>query len=70
MPPGVYHVFAYAQGANFSGAYNLAVLCDLDVSCTDATMMEVFVGNNQDVRGIDPTDWYSEQENRPPNPNN
>ncbi|KAA3648085.1 MAG: hypothetical protein DWQ07_03575 [Chloroflexi bacterium] len=70
VPPGVYHVYSYVEGDNYSGAYNMAVLCGLDVSCTDATMIEVIVGNNLNVTGIDPGDWYSDQESRPPNPNN
>ena len=42
-----------------AGPTTRLVLCGLSVECTDDTMIDVFVANNQDVAGIDPGDWYS-----------
>lgn len=58
VPPGTYHVVAYASG-DFAGGYSAAVPCGLSAGCTDHSLLDVVVAPNTDVTGIDPGDWYA-----------
>lgn len=66
LPIGLYQVVAYVDG--FSGGYSYAVLCGLDASCTDHTLLYVEVFAGQDSFGVNPQDWYAPEGAFPSNP--
>ena len=45
-----------------------AVMCGLDASCTDHTLVYVEVFAGQDSFGVDPQDWYAPEGAFPSNP--
>ncbi|MBN2550522.1 MAG: carboxypeptidase regulatory-like domain-containing protein [Anaerolineales bacterium] len=66
--PGVYRVVAYARDFDIAGGYTQAVLCGLNASCTDHTLILVQVVAGQEAANINPQDWYAPQGSFPPDP--
>lgn len=66
LPPGVYHVVAYAFDR--AGGYSRAVACGLGVSCTDHALVDVVVRAGAVTAGVDPVDWYAPQGSFPARP--
>jgi hypothetical protein len=67
VPVGNYHVVAYA-GGGLAGGYTAAVPCGLTAGCTDHSLLTVHVGSNEQVTGINATDWYAPQGTFPAKP--
>jgi len=73
LPPGNYHVVAYTLGggsfpAGLAGGYTQASLCGLSANCTDHSLAPVEVLPGQDTTGINPNDWFSNENDFPPIP--
>lgn len=68
LPPGVYHVVAYAGTGGLAGGYSEMVPCGLKVGCTDHTLIDVTVVSGQITSGADPKDFYAEPGSFPPPP--
>jgi hypothetical protein len=63
LPPGEYFILAYLLNSDgmdpdFSGAYSQFVLCGLQASCEDHSLIPVNVLPGETVTGIDLADWY------------
>ncbi|MFW5713998.1 MAG: hypothetical protein ACOCYU_04945 [Brevefilum sp.] len=63
VPAGTYYVLAYlldpgVMDPDFSGAYSEFVLCGLQASCEDHSLVPVEVQPGETVSGIDLADWY------------
>jgi hypothetical protein len=67
VPVGTYHVVAYTSGG-LAGGYTAAVPCGLSAACTDHTLLDVHVGSNAHLTGIDVSDWYAGAGTFPPKP--
>jgi hypothetical protein len=64
IPPGRYQVVSYIIPGNnvppeLAGGYTQAVLCGLDVSCTDHNLVDVIVKPGKLTPNINPADWYT-----------
>lgn len=73
LPAGKYHVLAYlaepADGSqNMAGGYTQSVLCGLNASCTDHTLIDVEVAANSNTPEINPADWYAPAGTLPADP--
>jgi len=66
--PGTYVAYAYRQGTNIGGSYSQAVLCGLNVNCTDHTLIEFDVLAGQTTMDIDICDYYGDPGDVPPPP--
>lgn len=69
LPPGDYVVFAYPVIDDFSngGSYSEAVLCGLQVECTNHALVQFPVRAGETYDAVAICDWYS-PEDVPPNP--
>lgn len=64
VEPGEYHVYATLQGGSgYKAYYSEAVLCGLNVNCTNHNPIVVQVAANQLLTDIDPADWYDASQN-------
>jgi hypothetical protein len=73
LPVGTYYVVAYAMDqfgvpTGLAGGYTQAVLCGLQVGCTDSTLIPVTVVAGGTVLDISPGDWYADPAAFPPPP--
>lgn len=62
LPAGKYHVLAYLlenPSPAAVGAYSKAVICGLDASCNDHSLVDVEVKSNQETTGVSVQDWYA-----------
>ncbi len=64
IPPGRYQVVSYIIPGNnvppeLAGGYTQAVLCGLDVSCTDHNLVDIIVKPGKLTPNINPADWYT-----------
>lgn len=67
LPPGDYHVVAYA-GDSFAGGYSQAVPCGLLAECADHSLIPVTVTGGQVTQDVNPGDWYAPQDAFPAYP--
>jgi hypothetical protein len=65
---GEYTAFVYPQEGSTSlgGMYSEAVVCGLNVECTDHTLLVFSVLPGQTTAGIDICDWYAQDQMPPP----
>jgi hypothetical protein len=68
LPAGSYYVVAYYPPLNLAGGYSQFVLCGLQASCTDHSLVKVTVTAGQETTQIDPADWYAPPGFFPANP--
>jgi hypothetical protein len=73
IPVGIYHVMAYVEdksnAASAQGAgYSKAVLCGLEIICTDHSLIDVEVREGAIASDINPGDWYAPAGTFPPDP--
>ncbi len=56
---GKYQVYAYLDdNPTHRAYYNEFVTCGMSIDCTSHKAIEIAVGDNQTVTGVDPQDWY------------
>lgn len=69
LPPGDYVAFAYPviKEFNIGGSYSEAVLCGLQVACTNHALVQFPVRAGETYEGVAICDWYS-PDDVPPNP--
>jgi hypothetical protein len=69
LPPGVYHVVAYAlPDGKLAGRYDQFYLCGLHQGCTDSNWVDVQVQAGAVTPNVDPGNWYIGAEYYPPMP--
>jgi hypothetical protein len=68
LPPGTYHVVAYAAEGGLAAGYSQAVACGLSVDCTDHSLVDILVTPGEVFLGADPGDWYAPEGTFPPMP--
>jgi hypothetical protein len=73
LPVGTYHVVAYTMGgggfpAGLPGGYSQFVLCGMQQSCADHTLVDAVVGAGGIAADINPQDWYAPDGSFPPYP--
>ncbi len=63
VPNGEYYVFMGNSNINdrTNGFYSQMVLCGLQASCEDHSLIKVVIENGKRVEKIDPGDWYMPQ---------
>jgi Tol biopolymer transport system component len=69
LESGEYVAFAPLQGVGetpFGGMYSAAVVCGLNVECTDHSLVEFNVLPGETIEGIDICDWYAPEQVPPP----
>ena len=74
LEPGLYWITAYTipngDGApsGLAAGYSQAVLCGLNVDCTDHSLIAVEVKPGMVTANVDPADWYAAENSFLPNP--
>lgn len=58
LTPGSYHAYAWRADHSIGGSYSQSVLCGLDVSCTDHSLVSFDVTDASQINDIDICDWY------------
>ncbi len=60
LPPGTYNAYAWLYDFSYGGSYSESVLCGLDVSCTNHSLVDFAVTANAPTNDIDLCDWYGD----------
>jgi hypothetical protein len=73
LATGAYWVVTYpieniGQSPSLSGGYTQAVVCGLEVNCTDHSLILVEVKDGDDTPGINPGDWNAPAGTLPKDP--
>ena len=68
LPSGDYTVVAYPQGSDFAGGYTKYVICGLNESCHDHSLVRVQIDPGVTATNINPIDFYADAGTFPPDP--
>ena len=60
LPQGSYNAYAWLYDFSYGGSYSQSVICGLDVSCTDHSLVDFQVTSNTNTNDVDICDWYGD----------